>query len=75
MVNELKCRLSVKKNHSNLLSVNSHKNGYPDLGQLIIKADQPREEQKRRDKQKVAKFQAFTEHIYIDMNNKRNKEM
>lgn len=39
MVNGLKCRLSVKKNHSNLLSVNSHKNDYPDLGQLIIKAD------------------------------------
>ena len=56
MVNELKCRLSVKKNHSKLLNVNSHKNDHPDLGQFIIKADYPRGEKKRRDKQKVTKF-------------------
>ena len=75
MVNELKRRLSVKKNNSNLLNVNSNKNDHPDLGQFIIKADQLRGEKKRRDKQKVTKFQVFTEHIQIEMNNKRNKEM
>ena len=44
MVNELKCRISVKKNHSNLLWGNSHRSDHPGFGQLIIKAGYPREE-------------------------------